>query len=399
MSKFIESGDYEGFLNHTKLNGLDISNDTLLNLAIDEYFRLINIDKNEFNYSSDLVDIDYEINNIKLIIEHILSYYQSAYPPSDTIKNKLLDFDREVNEYGIYDFIIDMNLLYLFINKFPLWLNKDKDLLQISKMYIENYNDENYKDIMDKIYKYLLDNLNPNSKSEEVKKNVNILFDIFLEFIFDNNDNKYIVNLTSLIDRFNEIILFDQLIHYYDYITYYDEDGKLLYKIFESILGKNPEIFFNIIEKTPIYAIQLAKIASSDLDYVPYIEKYLKMLIKYKLDRDDKYNKLKLKIFNTLSHGDYDRGDEDVDLKYYYIIKDNLVEEAYYYLGHLLFQKSNLTNEERKEMIGYLLKSNDEGKKLALKIIQDKYLHLPFGTQSHYSDNVDILVNLLDYIK
>ena len=48
-------------------------------------------------------------------------------------------------------------------------------------------------------------------------------------------------------------------------------------------------------------------------------------------------------------------------------------------------------------MIMYLLKSTEDGKKLALKIIQDKYLHLPLGSQSNlnFDDNVDLLVNLL----
>ena len=281
LSYFLKSDDYEGFLNYAKLNGLDITNDTLLNLSINEYYKKYNYleDKNFLPAPSLLredIKINYKLDNIKLIINYILSYYK--YQPSNKIKNKILDFDEDEDD-------IDMNnyLIELFIHNFPLWSTTESDILKILRAnFITGQNMETRK--------YILNNLinnNNNNKSDILKRTVFEMFDMLFDSLTshinneDNEDNEDLIILLKLVENFSEIITYNRSINN-NLINNNDKfKQKIIYKIFEVILRKTPNIVFDIIEKNQIYAIQLAKITSSDLDYHPYIKKYLKILIKY----------------------------------------------------------------------------------------------------------------------
>ena len=294
-----------------------------------------------------------------------------------------------------YNYKLDISNIRNFLNDpFPKRIKiNSNELYQITKIlsnkYPDIFDDNYYMYLLDKFmdhkHNFVIDILKPSEKlSEKSKIKINNIIDGIFDDLYGIHGNIK-DNLLLLINKYYDIIN----VHNFLQLSgeYYFSTDSLVYDIFNILLTKDtgPDIVFQILDKSPIHSIELADITMTDKDYHPYILKYLNYLITYKENKEKEYkNNLEVTY-------------ED-DPQYYGLLENNLDKKAHYLIAQILMNDSNVP---KYEIIRHLLKSNNDGRRLGARLIQEHYLKTSISTSLDFleDNDTDTLVNLLKYIK
>ena len=330
---------------------IDNDNDKLFNMI--EYI-INNVDQ-ILSYKNALL----KLQNVKIILELV-----NKYPNIYTVQQYeyLLQDVISFNNIELFTIILQHIDINSITNNYMLYIGSNLKLYPIYIKYIEDKYliNNNYKllndviinliDIKSYIDTRLEQNIGILGNNREISENDYIINDFFVD------------NIINLINKYYKYINHNIYLEIYEW-----SNTEHIYKIFETMLGieELPEVVFNIIEKNPKFAIQLAQITLSDPDYHIYITKYLNLL-------------LSLNSF---------------DIK-------ELNEKANYYLAKVILEKGQLTKHNKKDIIKHLLLANKytDADLLRTRLVQLYYLKEPLSQAPSFSINIDIdtILNLLD---
>ena len=199
--------------------------------------------------------------------------------------------------------------------------------------------------------------------SDESKTKINhIIYEFLSSKYFDDN---LLNNVVLLINKYYDIIDANIFLN-----SFNDNDlAYVAYDIFNILLTKDngPNIVFQILDKNPIYSFKLADITMTDKDYHPYILKYLNNLIIYLENTNIVYN------------------------------DPNLDKQAHFLIAQILINDPNVP---KNEIIRHYLKSDNNGRRIGAKLIQEHYLKSPMSSSLDFleDNDTDTLVNILNYL-
>ena len=231
---------------------------------------------------------------------------------------------------------------------------------------------------------------------------------------FVNNYHNLLINMNTNSDKYNDLLLkflsneyllFDDDnyegiviskddIHIYNFLNSDD----IILKILEILLMLPHYVnkVLEILDTKLIHAIVFSNLTMLDVDYIPYITKYLNKLIEFKTN----YNK---EYISNLYEYIYNKDDiiDIMDFDYRKVIDEKLDEKAHYILAQIRRNNNNLSDIDKDYIMEHLLQSGDyaDSKSLRTKLYQIYYLNEePMITKSKFDLNFDVktILNLIN---